>query len=55
MRAVPLSRTLRGVGRLWRRSPLDMPVEQKLKLWTLGALLGGLGQVAREGSSRFWI
>ncbi|CAK9065324.1 Putative serine/threonine-protein kinase [Durusdinium trenchii] len=33
MRAVPLSRTLRGVGRLWRRSPLDMPVEQKLKLW----------------------
>eukprot|EP00438_Fugacium_kawagutii_P035809 Skav235275 [mRNA] locus=scaffold874:304286:309052:+ [translate_table: standard] len=33
MRGVPLNRTLRNFGRIWRTSPIDMPEEERAKLW----------------------
>ncbi|CAK9032627.1 unnamed protein product [Durusdinium trenchii] len=33
MKGVLLRSTLRGLGRLWRGSPIDLPQEEKIKLW----------------------
>ena len=30
---IPLKKTLRNFGRIWRRSPLDMTKNEKLHLW----------------------
>ena len=32
-RSIPMRQTLRGGGRLWRKSPLDLPEEARKALW----------------------
>lgn len=33
VRGLPLQRSLRGFGQLWRRSPLDLDVDKRARLW----------------------
>lgn len=38
---VPLNRTLRNFGRIWRTSPIDMPEEERAKLWDCSSPVTG--------------